>query len=398
MRRFIRNTKRELGKAAEAVGRESNRLARQAEEAVKDIIGRDSEEVGGVPSQSSEAPVVTASELPQDRTDSGPADPEAVPPAEAVLEERPSSETVAPGRGAVAVSAHQTEGGVVMLARPAVLHSDGDSIVSSVEASAVAGAARATETALGPTGSAGDALDGATSCWPPPRTPFSQRLRLTQIQFEGGPAALPSILLHARHAQREGAFGTVVFGRLAGTSIPVAIKILRPCNDNDGLRKTTQRSAFLKEVDFLNEIRSRADAVRVLKERGHPLTLEDSGAANVVYAYGAGDEPDLSCINPSLPPEPVFVIAMEPLSETLSSRLRNLAASRDRLPVCEVIRIAHGIALGLVFIHSIHIVVSACWIALCTRIGHPHHAVYPQTLVHSPASLLSNIAAFRRQA
>lgn len=181
----------------------------------------------------------------------------------------------------------------------------------------------------------------------PPSDAFILRLRLSQLAFPGGPAALPALFLRAPG----GAFGKVIIGTIARTGTPSAVKVLlgRGGREDD-------REAFLREAENLLRLRNAADAVRLLEERGHPLELADEGAGHVAYAYGTGEEPDLSALDPALPPGPAFLIAVEPLAETLTERLRR--APGGLLPLQEALRAAHEIALGLAFRAKHGVVVS----------------------------------------
>ena len=186
----------------------------------------------------------------------------------------------------------------------------------------------------------------ASSQWPPCDA-FILRLRLSQLDFPGGPSALPALFLRAPG----GAFGKVVIGRMARTGTLAAVKLLLGRGD-----RAEARESFLRETENLLRLRTAADAVRLLDERGHPLELADAGASHVAYAYGTGEEADLSALDPALPPGPAFLIAVEPLAETLTERLRR--APGGLLPLRETLRAAREIALGLAFLAKHGVVVS----------------------------------------
>jgi len=185
-----------------------------------------------------------------------------------------------------------------------------------------------------------------SSQWPPSDA-FILRLRLSQVDFPGGPSALPALFLRAQG----GAFGKVIIGTMARTGTPIAIKVLLGRSD-----RADDREAFLRETENLLRLRNAADAVRLLDERGHPQELADAGAGHVAYAYGTGEEADLAAVDPALPSGPAFLIAVEPLAETLTERLRR--ASGGLLPLREALRAAREIALGLAFLAKHGVVVS----------------------------------------
>lgn len=177
--------------------------------------------------------------------------------------------------------------------------------------------------------------------WPPDDA-FVLRLRLEQLSFPGGFAALPALYIRAPG----GAFGKVLIGSMARTGTPAAVKVLLD----------TDRDAFLRESENLLRLRAAADAVRVKEEHGVPLELADMGAGHVAYVYGTGEEQDLAVVNSALPHGPAFLIAVEPLAETLTERMRRVP--RGLLPLSEALRAGHEIALGLAFLAKHGVVVS----------------------------------------
>ena len=206
----------------------------------------------------------------------------------------------------------------------------------------------------------------------PPVAPFSLRLRFAHVSFRGGLDSLPALLL----AAPGGAHGRVLVGlTLVDSGVPVAVKVLqKACID-----------AFLREAESLNRLRAEVDTVRVLEvrytsghsacigqllfdampraapqERGVPLTLEDAGALHVAYAYGTGEEPDMSAVHQALPHGPALLLFVEPLVETLTERLRR--ATTGHIPLVDALRAARDIALGLAFISKRGIVVR-CWMS-----------------------------------
>ena len=197
------------------------------------------------------------------------------------------------------------------------------------------------------------ATQRSLSSWPPSK-PFNLGLRLADVTFPGGIAALPVLFFKAPG----GAFGKVLIGSFAGSGIPAAVKLLLGAGGD----LDTNRAAFLQEANNLLKLRGDVDVVRELEARGSILTLEDSGALHVAYVYGAGEEQDLAAINPSLPPGPAFLLAVEPLSETLTQRMRR--SPDGRLPLPDALHAAYEIALGLAFLAKHGIVVRGLCVAL----------------------------------
>ena len=183
------------------------------------------------------------------------------------------------------------------------------------------------------------------SHWPPGE-PFLLRLRLSLLAFPGGPAALPVLFFKAPG----GAFGKVIVCAIARSGTPVAVKVLLAGPDSG-----TDRDGFLRESENLLLLRNQSDIVRTKNECGNTITLEETGALHVAYAYGTGEEEDLSAVDAALPRGPAFLIAVEPLAETLTQRMRR--APGGLLPIVEVLRAAHEIALGLAFIGKHNVVV-----------------------------------------
>lgn len=165
--------------------------------------------------------------------------------------------------------------------------------------------------------------------------PFTTRLRLDQVSFPGG---VGDAFVRAKG----GAFGKVVLGDLAGE--PVAVKILSESG--------TARVHFQSEADVLLCLRTHVDAVRQLGARGVSLGLDEAGGRHVAYALGTGEEPDLAALDRRLPPGRAFLIAVEPLAQTLEESVLLRGA-----PLGELLRVAHEIACALAFLARCNIVV-----------------------------------------
>ena len=181
----------------------------------------------------------------------------------------------------------------------------------------------------------------------PAAIPFSQDLRLARFRFPGGLAA-------SYHSAAGGAFGKVMVGELdgdPGDGTPVAIKVLR----YDGM----PREEALEERDLLLRLRLAVDSARTLKAANARLLPAERGAQHVAYMYGVGHEPSLQALDPSLPPVGAFLIALEPLEETLTSFIK-----RSPPPHIDVlIRIARDIALALAFSEQQRVVVrGSVWV------------------------------------
>ena len=169
--------------------------------------------------------------------------------------------------------------------------------------------------------------------------PFTTRLRLSQVSFPGG-------IGDAFGRAKGGAFAKVVIGTLAGN--PVAVKIL--------LESGTAREHFQSEADVLLALRSQVDAVRQLGARGVSLGLDEVGAHHVAYAYGTGEEPDLAAKDSRLTRGRAFLLAMEPLAQTLGDYFFRRDAPSS--PVAELLCAAFEIACALAFLARCNIVVS----------------------------------------
>ena len=179
--------------------------------------------------------------------------------------------------------------------------------------------------------------------------PFTTLLRLSHVAFPGGLAALPALYNRAQG----GAFGKVIIGTFSHSGTPVAIKVLLGAAAAG--HQGTDRSEFMRESENLLRIRQDVDNVHTKAAYGGVLSPEDTGARHIVYCYGTGEERDLSAIHPALPPGPAFLIAIEPLEETLAQRMEHYPGGR--LPIAAIIRAAHEIALGLAFIAKNGVVV-----------------------------------------
>lgn len=142
--------------------------------------------------------------------------------------------------------------------------------------------------------------------------------------------------------------------------IPMAVKII-----HEGV---VPREAWLDETNLLLRVRSFVDAVYALEAHGAPLALEDRGARHVPYMFGRGYEPSLHEFDPALPAMGAFIIALEPLDQTLTSFLmcRRAEAPGDvtapvsplQPPAVEVLlRIARDVSLGLAFLAHKRLVV-----------------------------------------
>lgn len=162
--------------------------------------------------------------------------------------------------------------------------------------------------------------------------PFTTRLHLDQVSFPGGVG-------DAFARAKSGAF---VLGTLAGE--PVAIKILPESG--------TARVQFQSEADVMICLRNHVDAVRELRARNVTLGLDDAGARHVVYAIGAGEEPDLAALDSRLPPGRAVFLAVESLARTLEESVLLCGA-----PLGELVRVAHEIACALAFLARCNIVV-----------------------------------------
>lgn len=182
----------------------------------------------------------------------------------------------------------------------------------------------------------------------PPREPFLLSLRFAHVVFPGG--GPPDSALWIRSPG--GAAARVLVGSMARSRTPVALKVLLASNPG-GI--STDREAFIVEAEMLNHLRSEADIVRTRDECGVPLSIDDRGALHIAYAYGAGEEEELTAVNASLPPGPAFLLAVEPLKETLTARI--CRAPAGRLAIADVLRTLHGIALGLAFLGKHRVVV-----------------------------------------
>lgn len=145
----------------------------------------------------------------------------------------------------------------------------------------------------------------------------------------------------------EGSFGKVILATLSRSGDPVAVKVL--------LASRTDKQAFNREVQTLLHIRCQCDIVRAFIKRGVPLLPSELGARHVAYVIGAGEEADLQTIHPTFFPGPAYLVFVEPLMETLATRL--LRTLHHRLPLREVLRIAHEVALGLAFLAQHRVVV-----------------------------------------
>lgn len=168
--------------------------------------------------------------------------------------------------------------------------------------------------------------------------PFTTRLRLAEVSFPGG-------IGDAFGRAKGGAFAKVAIGALAGD--PVAIKIL--------LETGTARGNFQSEADLLLSLRSQVDLVRQLRVRGVPLGLDEIGAHHVAYALGTGEEPDLAALDRRLPHGRAFILAIEPLAQTVEEMLKRVGT--PRLPLAELLRVAHETACALAFLARCNIVV-----------------------------------------
>ena len=181
----------------------------------------------------------------------------------------------------------------------------------------------------------------AGSRWPPSTPSIILRLRLSHVEF---PRDLPALFNCAQGGQ----FGKVLEGGvLQKSQIPVAVKVIF-------VTERTEREQFLIELEALLQLARYIDASRNLEEDGMQLSPEQAGALHVAYMYGAGEEENLSRVDPGLHNGPAFLIAVEPLTQTLAQRLRH----GPPLLLVDVLRIARDIASGLAFM-SKHGVVHA---------------------------------------
>lgn len=178
---------------------------------------------------------------------------------------------------------------------------------------------------------------------------FILNLQLSQFSFSGGIAALPALYINAR----EGTFAKVILCSIARTGTPVAVKILIP-------GRGTDRAAFMNESEILLRLYTAIGYVRSRRGLGFGISLEDTGASHVAYCYGIGEDPNLSAVHPALPPHPAFLIAVEPLTVTLTQRISS--ATNGLLPITDVLRVAFEISLGLAFLgkHSVVVRGTSC--------------------------------------
>ena len=179
----------------------------------------------------------------------------------------------------------------------------------------------------------------------PAAIPFSQGLRLDRFRFSGGLAA-------AYAAAAGGASGKVMVGELAGDpgdGTPVAVKVML----SDGV----SREEALEERNLLLRLRFAADAACNLEAAGAPLLTADRGARHVAYIYGVGHEPSLQALDPVLPAGDAFLIALEPLEQTLKAFVKRCAASGAPPELDVLIRIARDLALALAFAEQQRVVV-----------------------------------------
>ena len=175
----------------------------------------------------------------------------------------------------------------------------------------------------------------------PAAIPFSQNLRLTHFKFRGGLAA-------AYHIAPGGASGKVIVGELAGDpddGTPIAIKVM----PSDGV----SREEALEERNLLLRLRLAADAARTLEAAGAPLLPAERGAQHVAYLYGMGHEPSLQALDATLPAVDAFLIALEPLEQTLKTFLLHTPPAE----VDTLLRIARDLALALAFSEQQRVVV-----------------------------------------
>ena len=179
----------------------------------------------------------------------------------------------------------------------------------------------------------------------PAAIPFSQGLRLARFRFRGGLAA-------AYAAAPGGASGKVMVGELAGDpgdGTPVAVKVML----SDGV----SHEEALEERNLLLRLRFAADAACNLEAAGAPLLTSDRGARHVAYIYGVGHEPSLQALDPALPAGGAFLIALEPLEQTLKAFIKRCAASGAPPELDVFIRIARDLALALAFAEQQRVVV-----------------------------------------
>lgn len=167
---------------------------------------------------------------------------------------------------------------------------------------------------------------------------FTTSLRLSQVTFPGG-------IGDAFARVKGGAFAKVVIGIHAGNE--VAVKIL--------LESGTARKHFQSEVDVLLSLRAQVDAVRQLGARGISLGLDEIGAHNVAYAYGTGEEADLAAQDSRLPRGRAFLLALEPLAQTLDEYF--FRRGGPRAPLAQILCAAFEISCALAFLARCNVVV-----------------------------------------
>ena len=189
--------------------------------------------------------------------------------------------------------------------------------------------------------------------------PFRQDLRLERFRFQGGLAA-------AYAAASSGSLGAVLVGELIentgvggradhaeSSPTPMAVKVI--------LTTAMSREEWLAETYLLLRLRGAVDAARMCEAAGAPLVLADRGARHVAYTYCIGHEESLATLDEALPRVGAFLIALEPLEETLTSFIARRRTSPGTpvtaIAIEELLRISRDIALALAFLEQNRIVV-----------------------------------------
>ena len=168
---------------------------------------------------------------------------------------------------------------------------------------------------------------------------------LEDVVFEGG-------LMHAYTTAPRGSFGSVVVGQHSRSGLRMAIKILCSASLDSFARESQLYRMIMKHVNDATR-RAAVDNVGFADAAGAPPRLSAWQHVNTTYALGW--EANLRRLHPDLPAVGAFLLAMEPLSETLLDRMAK--APQRLIPIAEVVRILHECAVGLAFLATNGIVV-----------------------------------------
>lgn len=139
-------------------------------------------------------------------------------------------------------------------------------------------------------------------------------------------------------------------GELAGDpgdGTPIEVEVM----PSDGV----SHAEVLDDRNLRLRRRLAADAAHTLDAAGAHLHPAERGARHVAYMYGVGHEPSLQALDPALPAVGAFLIALEPLEQTLKAFIKSSAAAL--LEVDTLLRIAHGLSLALGFLEQQRVVV-----------------------------------------